>query len=160
MEALRELDGSEPALRTWAADWHLGDEWIVNVARRTIREWHKYPALAKALHWASVTQVGELVPEPPAIRWEATLETEKEFLHRVKHVYVPDVRRWADTLGLVDTIQKPKLTRDLAALVQYHVKGDDMDAVADEFFGDSDKEYTARKALTSLAILIGLTLRK
>ncbi len=52
------------------------------------------------------------------------------------------------------------LTRDLAALVQYHVKGDDLDAVADEFFGGADKEDTARKALTSLSKLIGLTLRK
>lgn len=51
-------------------------------------------------------------------------------------------------------------TRDLAALVQYHVKGDDLAAVADEFWGSDADADTARKALTSLAKLIGLTLRK
>ena len=71
-----------------------------------------------------------------------------------------DVRGWALALGLVKPPQKPMLTRDLGALVQYQVKGDDLDAVADEFFGGADKEDIARKALKSLAKLIGLTLRK
>jgi len=160
LEALRALDGSEPTLLAWAADWHLQDEWILDVARRTLHDWRAHPATAEGLHWASAIQTGEWVPEPPAIRWEPTLESAAAFLSRVQHEYVPNVRRWANTMGLVGTPQKPKLTRDLGALVQYHVKGDDLDAVADEFFGGDDKEDTARKALTSLADLIGLTLRK
>ena len=160
MEALRKLDGSEPALLAWAAEWHLQDEWILDVARRTLHGWHAHPAIAKGLHWTSAIQTGELVPEPSAIRWEPTLESAAEFLSRVQNEYVPNVRRWANAMGLVGTPQKPKLTRDLSALVQYHVKGDDLDAVADEFFGGDDKEDAARKAITTLANLMGLTLRK
>lgn len=159
LEGLRTLDGSEPALRGWAADWHLQEEWIIDVARRTLHDWRTRPAIAEGLHWASAVQTGEWVPEPPAVRWEPTLESAAAFLSRVQHEYVPNVRRWANTMGLVGTPQKPKLTRDLSALVQYHVKGDDLDAVADEFFGGDEKEETARKALAHLARLIGLTLR-
>jgi hypothetical protein len=160
MEALRKLDGSESALLAWAADWHLQDAWIMDVARRTLLDWRAHPAIAKGLHWARANQAGELVPEPPAVRWEPTLESAAEFLSRVQNEYVPNVRRWATAMGLVGTPQKPKLTRDLSALVQYHVKGDDLDAVADEFFGDDGNEDTARKAITNLAKLMGLTLRK
>lgn len=162
LEALRSLDGSEEALRSWTAEWHLTDDWIVEVARRTLNDWRAHPAVASGLHWSSVIQSGELVPEPPAIRWEPTLESAAEFLSRAKNDYVPNVRRWANSIGLVGTPQKPKLTRDLGALVQYHVKGDDLAAVADEFFGGDDlkEQNTAWKALTTLADLIGLTLRK
>jgi hypothetical protein len=160
LEALRELDGSEAALLAWAEHWHLQDAWILDVARRTLETWHDYPALAKHRQWASVIRAGAAVPEPAAIRWEPTQETAAEFLHRVTDVYMPDVRRWATSIGLVNTPQKPKRLRDMGALAQYHVKGDDLDAVADESFGGDDKEDTARKALTHLADLIGLTLRK
>ena len=44
--------------------------------------------------------------------------------------------------------------------MQYHVKGDDLDAVADDLFGGEDKEEAARKAITHLAAQIGLTLRQ
>jgi len=159
LEALRALDGSEPALLAWAAEWHLQDKWTVDVARRTLDEWRRWPAIALHVWWADVIRTGEQVPEPPAIRWEPTLESEQEFRALVDE-YITDVRGWASALGLTKPPQKPMLTRDLAALVQYHVKGDDLDAVADEFFGGADKEDTARKALTSLAKLIGLTLRK
>jgi hypothetical protein len=160
MEALLALDGSDPGLLAWAKDWHLQDEWITNVARRTLDDWRTHPALATELHWASAIQPVERIPEPPAIRWVPTLESAAQFLYRARHEYVPDVRRWANTVGLVGTPQKPKIDRDLGALVQYHVKGDDLDAVADEFFGGADKEDIARKAITSLSNLIGLTLRK
>jgi hypothetical protein len=159
LEELRALDGSEPALLNWAAIWHLQDLWTVEVARRTIDEWHREPILAMQLRWADVIETGESVPEPHAIRWEPTLQSEQEFQAMVDE-YITDVRGWASALGLTKPPQKPMLTRDLAALVQYHVKGDDLDAVADEFFGDADRQDTARKALISLAKLIGLTLRK
>lgn len=161
MEALRALDGSESALNAWAAHWRLQDPWILDAARRTLDHWRAYPAVAKHLHWDmnSAIQKGELVPEPAAVRWEPTLESATDFHSRV-HEYMTNVRHWANAMGLVATPQKPKLTRDLSALVQYHVKGDDLDAVADEFFGGDDKEDAARKAITNLANLIGLTLRK
>jgi hypothetical protein len=60
----------------------------------------------------------------------------------------------------VESVIKPKLARDIEALVQYHVKGDDLDAVADEHFNGSENEDTARKALTALAKLIGLSIRR
>jgi hypothetical protein len=159
LETLRALDGSEPALLTWAAHWHLQDRWTLDVARRTFEEWQRWPALAMHLRWADVIQTGELVPEPPAIRWEPTLQSEQEFRAMVEE-YITDVRGWASALGLTKPPQKPMLTRDLEALVQYHVKGDDLDAVADDHFGGADKEDAARKALTSLAKLINLTLRR
>jgi len=43
LEALRALDGSEPTLLAWAADWHLQDEWILDVARRTLHDWRAHP---------------------------------------------------------------------------------------------------------------------
>src|SRR4029077_12813050 len=67
LEALRALDGSEPALRAWADDWHLQDRWTLDVARRTLEEWQRSPALAMHLRWADVIQTGELVPEPPIV---------------------------------------------------------------------------------------------
>jgi hypothetical protein len=160
LEALRELDGSEAAIGAWAAHWYLQDAWIVDVARRTRQAWHDWPAHATRLLWADVSQVGELVPEPlAALRWRPTIETEQEF-HAKVDVYITDVRAWATAQGLTATPLKPHLMRDLSALVMYHVKGDDLDAVADEFFGGADKAESARKALASLAKLIDLTLRK
>jgi hypothetical protein len=160
MEALQKLDGSEPALLAWATEWHLQDTWVMDVARRTLQDWRDHPAIAESMQWASAVQSGEWEPEPPAIAWQPTLESAVEFLHRAEHVYVPAVRRWANTIGLVGAPQKPKLTRDLSALVQYHVKGDDLDAVADDLFGGDDKEDAARKAITHLANQLGLALRQ
>jgi hypothetical protein len=53
MEALLALDGSDSGLLAWAKDWHLQDEWIRDVARRTLDDWRTHPALATELHWAS-----------------------------------------------------------------------------------------------------------
>jgi len=163
LEELRALDGSESALLAWAVNRHLQNEWIIDIARRTLDEWRAHPALAKHLYWASAIQMGEAVPEPAAIRWEPTLESAAAFLSRVQNEYIPNVRHWANSIGLVGTPQKPKLTRDLSALVQYQIKGDDLDAVADDWFSGDDplqQQNTAFKALTSLANLIGLRLRK
>lgn len=99
------------------------------------------------------------MPEPEAIRWCPTIETEDEFLARVKQ-YVRDVRQWATEQGLELTLQKRNLSRDLAALAQYQIKGDDLDAVADEYFSGSENEDTARKAIASIAKLLEITLRK
>jgi hypothetical protein len=159
LEELRALDGSEHALLAWAAIWHLQNKWTIDVARRTLDEWRREPILAMHLRWADVIETGEAVPEPQAIRWEPTLQSEQEFRSMVDE-YIADVQGWALALGLTKPPQKPMLTRDLAALVQYHVKGDDLDAVADEFFGGADRQDAARKAVTSLAKLIDLTLRK
>ena len=48
LEALRAVDGSDSALLTWAADWHLQDAWTVDVARRTLEEWRRSPASGDA----------------------------------------------------------------------------------------------------------------
>lgn len=157
--ALRTTDGTELSLLAWAAEWHLQDQWILEVARRTFKAWRDHPETAAPMHWAGAVVSGEWIPEPAAIRWEPTLENAEEFIARARHLYVPEVRRWANSLGLTNMPQKKKLTRDLSALVQYQVKGDDLDAVADEFFESDDREEIARRALTSIAGALGLTLR-
>lgn len=159
LEALRALDGSDAALLAWASTWHLQDPWTIDVARRTREAWDRWPAVARHLYWADAILTGEIVPEPPDIRrWEFTQESEPAFRARVEE-YIGNAREQARAMGLSEPPVKPKLARDLGALVQYQVKGDDLDAVADEFFGGDQNEDTARKALASLAQLIGVTLR-
>jgi hypothetical protein len=165
LEALRTLDGSEQALDAWAAHWHLRDAWIVDVARRTLQEWRRWPALATHLQWADVIQTGELVPEPPAApRWLPTVQTEQEFRASVEE-YILKVRTGATAQGLTASPVKPNFLRDVRALVDYQVKGRTRGTVAAEWFGAKGANKrratdAARKALASLATKIGLTLRK
>jgi hypothetical protein len=164
LDALQHVDGSPAAILDWQIRWNLqtpynDDPWIRDIAQRTLDLWREYPALVKHRQW-NIMVGGELVPEPAPIQWEPTQETQAAFLHRVKHVYVPEVQRWAASLGLVETLQKPNLSRDMGALVRYQVKRHPLDVVTEAYFGHNASEDTARKAITNLANLIVLALRK
>jgi hypothetical protein len=145
----------------WAASWSLEDSWIVDTAVRTLNDWAALPNLSKARQWASSVDRGELLLEPPlpSITWLPTIQTEREFRDRVEQ-YIRGVRHWAADQTLIPTTVKANLARDLHALVEFQVKGDDLTMIARSHFGATECEDEARRALSSLARFIGLTLRE
>jgi hypothetical protein len=145
----------------WAASWSLQDSWIVDTAVRTLNDWAALPNLSKARQWASSVDRGELLLEPPlpSITWLPTIQTEREFRDRVEQ-YIRGVRHWAADQTLIPTTVKANLARDLHALVEFQVKGDDLTMIARSHFGATECEDEARRALSSLARFIGLTLRE
>jgi hypothetical protein len=160
VRALSITNADDRSVAAWAAGWGLADDWMIDVARRTLAFWRELPAAGKHLQWAPSDTAGRFVPEPTPIVWEPTIETEREFRERIER-YIADVRRWAeDEIGLVKTPAKPQLNRDLGALVRYQVKNQPLTTIAREVFGGEDREDTARKAIASVANLIDLTLRK
>ena len=157
LQALRDLQHDD-AIPTWAREYHLEADWLLEVALRTREQWRRDPGLARHLEWAVVMLSGEQVPEPAAIQWSPTIETEAEFKTRVKK-YIADVRHWAKAGGLVPPVQKRQVVRNLAAFAQSQVKGDDLEAVADDHFGGKENTDAAEKALRAIGRLIDLPWR-
>src|SRR5678810_12172 len=79
------IEESEEGLGQWALRYHLGDEWVRDVARRTLLEWREDPVLRRHKRWADIIQRGEFVPQPAEpLRWAPTIETEAQFRVRVE----------------------------------------------------------------------------
>lgn len=173
LEALRDVT-TDDELNEWASRWSFSDGWLFDVARRTVHDWKCRPYLAKHLIWSDVILKGQSVPEPVTdavpepltgefvseplvLRWRPTAESEAEFRERVDP-YIDQVREWAQRIGLTHTPEKRHLERDLSALALLHIKGDDLEAVADEYFEGDVNIDTARKAIAEVARLIEVTI--
>ncbi len=166
LEDLRELDGSSEAFDEWSRRWYLASDWLLDVARRSWITWQVNSIARRNLEWGQVEVRGEIVPELPAsewrphpltLEWQPTLETEAQFCSRVDK-YIDTIRGLAKASGFVEVPTKPNLARDMAALVQFQVAGDDFGIVVTRHLGREGGD-AARKALIGLCKDLGITLK-
>ena len=155
------------ALRYWARDFSVSDEWMLNVARFTIflngenlnnyqgdwRGWVDWPPIAQRP--MEVKLIGRLWIPPE----QGGFETWEEFTERLNAQLKEQLLRYRKQTSLYYGTPKENMDRDAGWTVRYQ-KGERAFTIAEGLIRHGDPEQAVYRAVERFAGSIGLTLPK
>jgi len=163
------LDASSPdklprslqvALRRWARQFNLLDEWCLAVARETLSFWYRYPAQAHLARWALPGNVSGLSDDERLFElsdpgWRSG--NWQQFETRMRKLMKESLLKYRERL-LGPDVEK-RILQHFDWLALYQCAGWTHRQIADEMEERSVGEDTVSKGIRKAAELVSITLR-
>ncbi len=159
----------------WARRWHLGDEWCLEVAQRTMSLWYESELARERLSldvnfamWYPLLTDDERTVELRLYGWDPSMERREDAEVRVRTTFenamkqaFDQAQQLAQQRGLRSTPVK-RQSQHFEWLARYQVQEWNQADIAGFYLGDKSKPLvdTVRDGLRTTAELIRLTLRK